>query len=48
MGKGCGRATALTFFIVPAAYVLIERLRLRIFGRRAGAQPQPFPGAGGR
>jgi multidrug efflux pump len=41
-------STALTFFIVPAAYVLIARLQLRLFGRRAVVEPQPVPVAGGR
>jgi hypothetical protein len=40
-------STLLTFFIVPATYVVIERLRLRMgLGRAAGAEPVPV--AGGR
>jgi hypothetical protein len=41
-------STVLTFFVVPAAYVVIEGLRERLVGRRRTAQPEPFPVAGGR
>ena len=41
-------STVLTFFVVPATYVVIEGLRARLFGRRPERQPEPFPVAGGR
>jgi multidrug efflux pump len=41
-------STLLTFFVVPATYVLIERLRLRVGARRAAPRAAPFPVAGGR
>ncbi|MGH0029082.1 MAG: efflux RND transporter permease subunit [Myxococcota bacterium] len=40
-------STLLTFFVVPATYVVIERVRLRL-GGRASARPHPVPVAGGR
>jgi hypothetical protein len=39
-------STALTFLVVPAAYVVIERLQLRLRGR--GVEPEPVVVAGGR
>jgi len=43
-------STALTFFVVPATYVVIERARARWGGRRASAEAPsaPIPVAGGR
>jgi multidrug efflux pump len=41
-------STLLTFFVVPATYVLIERVRLRIGDRRRAHHATPFPVAGGR
>jgi multidrug efflux pump len=40
-------STLLTFFVVPATYVVIERLRLRL-ASRASPRTAPFPVAGGR
>jgi multidrug efflux pump len=40
-------STVLTFFVVPATYVVIERLRLRL-GLRDSARSEPVPVAGGR
>ena len=39
-------STGLTFFIVPAAYVVIERLRQRLTG--GAVEPEPISVAGGR
>jgi multidrug efflux pump len=40
-------STLLTFFVVPATYVLIEGLRLRLGARRRAARAAPIPVAGG-
>ena len=40
-------STALTFFIVPATYVVIERVRQRVQPRALSA-PDPIPVAGGK
>ena len=40
-------STVLTFFVVPATYVVIERLRLRL-SSRGPSRAQPVPLAGGR
>ena len=40
-------STILTFFIVPATYVVIERIRSRVMGERSVAQPQAPASAGG-
>jgi multidrug efflux pump len=39
-------STALTFFVVPATYVVVERARQRV--ARSGDQPAALPVAGGR
>jgi multidrug efflux pump len=41
-------STALTFFVVPATYVVIERIAARLSRRSARESvPQPMPVAGG-
>jgi multidrug efflux pump subunit AcrB len=41
-------STVLTFFVVPATYVAIERLRVRLMGQRRVPETEPLPVAGGR
>jgi multidrug efflux pump subunit AcrB len=41
-------STALTFFIVPATYLVIETARERARSRRRGRAPEAVPVAGGR
>jgi multidrug efflux pump len=41
-------STLLTFFVVPATYVLLERLRLRLAARRRAVRGAVVPVAGGR
>jgi multidrug efflux pump subunit AcrB len=41
-------STALTFLIVPAAYVVIERLRQRLLGGSVEPEPEPVSVASGR
>ena len=41
-------STGLTFVIVPAAYVVIERLRQRLLGGSVEPEPEPVAVAGGR
>jgi multidrug efflux pump subunit AcrB len=40
-------STLLTFFVVPATYILIERLRARLAARSV-PEGSPIPVAGGR
>ena len=41
-------STVLTFFVVPATYVAVERLRVRVMGERTVPESEPLPVAGGR
>jgi hypothetical protein len=38
-------STALTVFVVPAAYVMVEALRARLGGAQAHGTPAPAPAA---